>query len=109
MSATPEIPNRKLIYEDDLVQAYADFYDKSGKVVIHSVLYDPNSTKTLKRAKEVSDDIDLVFKQKGVDFLHTWSLTPEQGRYCNFLGYTETGYDILTADGSRYTEYVKAL
>lgn len=88
-----EIPNLNILYEGPEGVAVCHLWD--GKYVIHSELYSANPSKEdVKRAMEVSREIDKAFKEKGIDRLYTWAENETQAKYNQFLGYKKTGNTV---------------
>ena len=112
MSGTPNL--NILFIEEGQGAAVCHTIEDGGEVkhMIHSHLEKPYTISRLKLAKKVSDQIDVLFKSKGVDKLYTWGISEEQHRYNTFMGYTLTGNEI-TINGQRGNpaifEYVKEL
>lgn len=57
-----------------------------GVPVIHSEIED-KSMANLKKVKEISDEIDKAFEERGYPYIETWAETEEQDRFNRFLGY----------------------
>lgn len=83
-----------MLYEDDDMIGIVHILDT--KYVIHSEYKKPITGALIKKAASISKLIDEAFKNKGVEFLYTWSQTPEEERYNKFLGYEPTGNEVET-------------
>lgn len=87
------IPNLNLLYEGEEGIVACHLWD--GKYVIHSELYQEEpSLEDLKAAKHISDEIDKVFAERGIEEIFTWAENKTQERYNKFLGYVDTGETV---------------
>lgn len=97
------------MYEDEDGIVICHTFD--NKFIIHSELKKDITNSLLKKAKQVSEEVDIAFKTKGVDTLYTWAETEAQDRYNIFLGYEPTGANVTMPDNypNIVREYKKVL
>lgn len=105
-----EALNLNRLYEDDDLLAFC--HTLNGKHHIHTEFKVPVTKDILKKCMEVSLNIDVAFRKRGVMELWTWSEDgkEDQERFAVWLGYVPTGvaYNITGYDGIVH-EYMKDL
>ena len=103
------IPNLNLVYEDETVTVIDFYYE--GKHTIHTEMKVAPTKELMVHFRAISDAIDIVFSDKGVDTLYTWGEVDNKDhvKFNSFLGYLPTGFEYDIPGYGVVDEYKKDL
>jgi hypothetical protein len=93
LSTIPETqPPERVVYEDDTGLVTLTEWD--NKLWIHTSLYNPGSTQSIRHYWDVLDQLEDKLREKDWPQLWTAVLTNEQFRFAQVFGFKSSGYCV---------------